>query len=256
MPCFSSARVIMPHDALRYCSRYLGNNVAKDDSSLRVPPRLCSGLKGSSFHLSISSVSHGLSFLYVDGIFAGRYRVRVWCCDREENRSPRQNYRKKARERESDRGSVPSNHVQARFHSRDHMRGACFALPCACLLAYSVLHTCAVPLLAAAASSLVYQPSDSTPHADMSTADRPRTFLDIDIDGEPAGRLVFELFTDKTPKTCEKYGIKWCTTRQGRDTDRSHVVSANFARRNTMAFLTPKAPCIGSSRNSWFKVAT
>lgn len=126
----------------------------------------------------------------------------------------------------------------------------------ACLLSYSVLHTCAVPLLAAAASSLVYQPSDSTPYADMSSADRPRTFLDIDIDGEPAGRLVFELFTDKTPKTCEKYGIKWCTTRQGRDTDRRHVVSANFAPRNTMAFLTPKAPCIESSRNSWSKAET
>ena len=161
---------------------------------------------------------------------------------------------------ERKRENAPSNHVQARFHSRDHMRGACFALLCACLLACLLcaahLHICAVPLLAASASSLVYQPSDSTPHADMSSADRPRTFLDIDIDGEPAGRLVFELFTDKTPKTCEKYGIKWCTTRQGRDTDRSHVVSANFARRNTMAFLTPKAPCIGSSRNSWSKAAT
>jgi hypothetical protein len=171
----------------------------------------------------------------------------VWCCDREENRSPRQNYRKKAREAFR---PITSKRVFTHAITCGEL------LLCACLLAYSVLHICAVPLLAAAASSLVYQPSYSTPHADMSSADRPRTFLDIDIDGEPAGRLVFELFTDKTPKTCEKYGIKWWTTRQGRDTDRSHVVSANFARRNTMAFLTPKAPCIGSSRNSWSKAAT
>jgi hypothetical protein len=48
----------------------------------------------------------------------------------------------------------------------------------------------------------------------MASADRPRTFLDIDINGEPAGRLVFELFTEKTPKTCEKYGINWRAMRQ------------------------------------------
>lgn len=33
---------------------------------------------------------------------------------------------------------------------------------------------------------------------------RPRAFLDISIGNEPAGRLVLELFADKTPKTCEK----------------------------------------------------
>lgn len=34
--------------------------------------------------------------------------------------------------------------------------------------------------------------------------DRPRVFLDIDVDSQPCGRLVIELFADKTPKTCEK----------------------------------------------------
>lgn len=33
---------------------------------------------------------------------------------------------------------------------------------------------------------------------------RPRVFLDVQIGTEPAGRLVIELFSDKTPKTCEK----------------------------------------------------
>jgi hypothetical protein len=105
-------------------------------------------------------------------------------------------------------------------------------------------------VLAASVSSLVYQPSYSTTHADMASADRPRTFLDIDIDGEPAGRLVFELFTDKTPKTCEKYEIEWRATRQARDADWNHVVSANFAHRNTMAFPTLEYLSTGSSRSS------
>ncbi|KAI9775039.1 MAG: hypothetical protein M1839_001591 [Geoglossum umbratile] len=34
---------------------------------------------------------------------------------------------------------------------------------------------------------------------------RPRIFLDIQIGTEPAGRLVIELFVDKTPKTCENF---------------------------------------------------
>lgn len=40
----------------------------KDDSS-RNGPDDSSFLKGSTFHLSMSSVSHGLSFLCVEGIF-------------------------------------------------------------------------------------------------------------------------------------------------------------------------------------------
>lgn len=38
----------------------------------------------------------------------------------------------------------------------------------------------------------------------MASIQRPRVFLDVQIDGEAAGRLVIELFADKTPKTCEK----------------------------------------------------
>jgi len=34
---------------------------------------------------------------------------------------------------------------------------------------------------------------------------RPRVILNVSIGTEPAGRLVIELFVDKTPKTCEKY---------------------------------------------------
>ena len=33
---------------------------------------------------------------------------------------------------------------------------------------------------------------------------RPCLFLDVQIGAEPAGRIVIELFSDKTPKTCEK----------------------------------------------------
>lgn len=78
----------------------------------------------------------------------------------------------------------------------------------------------------------------------MTSADRPRAFLDIDIDGKPAGRLVFELFTEQTPKTCEKYGIERRATRQNRDADRSHVVFVSCAHPSTMAFRTPNRPSI------------
>ncbi|SLM33698.1 peptidyl-prolyl cis-trans isomerase d [Lasallia pustulata] len=34
---------------------------------------------------------------------------------------------------------------------------------------------------------------------------RPRVFLEVQIGTEPAGRIVIELFSDKTPKTCESF---------------------------------------------------
>jgi hypothetical protein len=122
-------------------------------------------------------------------------RVRVWCCDGEENKWPRS----KIIENEEKATAADLPPITSKFHTRSH----CGELLLVCSRLLTLLHT----VLAAAASSLLYQPSDSTTHADMASADKPRTFLDIDIDGEPAGRLVFELFTDKTPKTCEKYGI-------------------------------------------------
>ncbi|KAL1302197.1 hypothetical protein AAFC00_002626 [Neodothiora populina] len=39
----------------------------------------------------------------------------------------------------------------------------------------------------------------------MTAVIRPRVFLDVTIGTEPAGRLTIELFTDKTPKTCENF---------------------------------------------------
>ncbi|KAI9865152.1 MAG: hypothetical protein M1813_002472 [Trichoglossum hirsutum] len=44
---------------------------------------------------------------------------------------------------------------------------------------------------------------------------RPRVFLDIQIGTEPAGRLVIELFVDKTPKTSENFRAL-CTGELGR----------------------------------------
>jgi hypothetical protein len=85
MPRLSKVFVTIGHACFRYNSRYLGNNVEKEDSSKKVPPALSSGLNSSicegcqcraqspwelllAFHLSMSSVSHGFSFLCVDGI--------------------------------------------------------------------------------------------------------------------------------------------------------------------------------------------
>ena len=36
-------------------------------------------------------------------------------------------------------------------------------------------------------------------------ADRPMVYFDITIDGEKAGRILFELFSDVVPKTCENF---------------------------------------------------
>lgn len=45
--------------------------------------------------------------------------------------------------------------------------------------------------------------------------DRPRCFFDIAVDGAPIGRIVFELFADVCPKTCENFRVL-CTGEKGR----------------------------------------
>ncbi|POS81809.1 hypothetical protein EPUL_005642, partial [Erysiphe pulchra] len=64
-----------------------------------------------------------------------------------------------------------------------------------------------LPPPARAASCSFCRPRHSSTQylADMATSDRPRVFLDVDVDGKPAGRLVFELFSDQAPKTCENF---------------------------------------------------
>ncbi|KAF2725900.1 hypothetical protein K431DRAFT_259687 [Polychaeton citri CBS 116435] len=39
----------------------------------------------------------------------------------------------------------------------------------------------------------------------MASTSRPRVFLDVSVGEEHAGRLTVELFTDKTPRTCENF---------------------------------------------------
>nr|CAB3264346.1 peptidyl-prolyl cis-trans isomerase G-like [Phallusia mammillata] len=48
----------------------------------------------------------------------------------------------------------------------------------------------------------------------MKAKHNPRVFFDIDIDAQPAGRIVFELFADKCPKTCENFRCL-CTGEKG-----------------------------------------
>lgn len=43
---------------------------------------------------------------------------------------------------------------------------------------------------------------------------RPRVFFDIEVDGSPNGRIVFELFSDVVPKTAENFRAL-CTGEKG-----------------------------------------
>ncbi|TFK86702.1 hypothetical protein K466DRAFT_492335 [Polyporus arcularius HHB13444] len=43
---------------------------------------------------------------------------------------------------------------------------------------------------------------------------RPRVFFDVAIDNQPVGRIIFELFNDTAPKTCENFRAL-CTGEKG-----------------------------------------
>ncbi|KAF7789807.1 hypothetical protein EIP86_000753 [Pleurotus ostreatoroseus] len=42
----------------------------------------------------------------------------------------------------------------------------------------------------------------------------PRTFFDFTVDSKPVGRVIFELFSDTAPKTCENFRTL-CTGEKG-----------------------------------------
>lgn len=48
-------------------------------------------------------------------------------------------------------------------------------------------------------------------------APNPRTFMEISIDGSPIGRVIFELFADKAPRTAENFRVL-CTGEAGNST--------------------------------------
>lgn len=61
-------------------------------------------------------------------------------------------------------------------------------------------------------SSSTSLPSSEGPNADLTRksvplimAPNPRTFMEISIDGSPIGRVIFELFADKVPRTAENF---------------------------------------------------
>lgn len=48
----------------------------------------------------------------------------------------------------------------------------------------------------------------------VETKHKPRCFFDVEIGGIPAGRIVFELFSDVAPITCENFRAL-CTGEKG-----------------------------------------
>ena len=45
---------------------------------------------------------------------------------------------------------------------------------------------------------------------DSSLPSLPQVFFDVAIGGKPAGRIIFELFSDITPKTAENFRVRMC----------------------------------------------
>jgi cyclophilin family peptidyl-prolyl cis-trans isomerase len=81
----------------------------------------------------------------------------------------------------------------------------------------------------------------------MANPQRPRVFLDINIGEQPAGRLTIELFTDFTPKTCDK-----CVQFRRLPQQDADILPAfvSYAPANTMACHMPKRPYTESSMSS------
>lgn len=52
---------------------------------------------------------------------------------------------------------------------------------------------------------MVVEESGSTGASAAPSSPQPRCFFDMEIGGMAAGRIVFELFWDKTPKTAENF---------------------------------------------------
>lgn len=61
--------------------------------------------------------------------------------------------------------------------------------------------------------------------------DNPRVYLDIDIGGQPVGRVVIELFADIVPRTCENFRCL-CTGEKGvgRSGRKLHFKNSKFHR--------------------------
>ena len=61
--------------------------------------------------------------------------------------------------------------------------------------------------------------------------DNPRVYLDIDIGGQPAGRVVIELFADVVPRTCENFR-SLCTGEHGvgKSGRKLHLKNSKFHR--------------------------
>ena len=90
---------------------------------------------------------------------------------------------------------------------------------------------------------------------------RPRVFLDVQIGTQPAGRIVIELFTDKTPKTCEKYDIflpqyrrTLCDTKYNMAAFDLYVALRIFPQKPRNRYHTNYRRFTGSSMTLWFKV--
>lgn len=60
--------------------------------------------------------------------------------------------------------------------------------------------------------------------------DNPRVFLDIELDGEPAGRVAITLYADTVPRTAENFRMLCVGGGTGRSGNKLHFKGSKFHR--------------------------